>query len=71
MWRSYYFPKKEYKGVEYNEGNYESLVITLGEGKGDNWWCVLFPPLCLIDAEEQTSDVEYKFLVKEIIKHFM
>lgn len=66
-----YFPKKEYKGVKYHEGNYESLVITLGEGKGDNWWCVLFPPLCLIDAKESQSDVEYKFLVKEIIKHFM
>ena len=66
-----YFPKKEYKGVEYSSGNYESLVITLGKGQGDNWWCVLFPPLCLIDAEENSNEVEYKFLVKEIIKHFM
>lgn len=67
-----YFPEKEYKGVEYSQGNYESLVITLGNGEGDNWWCVLFPPLCLIDAEQtETEDVEYKFIVKEIIKHFM
>ena len=47
-----YFPEKEYKGVKYDEGYYESLVITLGEGKGKNWWCVLFPPLCLVEAEE-------------------
>ena len=53
-----YFPSKEYKGVTYDEGYYESLVITLGEGKGDNWWCVLFPPLCLLEAEEST-EVEY------------
>ena len=35
-----YFPEKNFKGVTYEEGYYESLVITLGEGKGDNWWCV-------------------------------
>ena len=61
-----YFPKKEYKGIIYKEGYYESLLVTLGEGKGDNWWCVLFPPLCLIEAEE-ADEVEYKFFVKEII----
>jgi len=64
-----YFPKKEYKGIAYEEGYYESLLVKLGEGRGDNWWCVLFPPLCLIEAEEST-DVEYKFFVKEIINRF-
>ena len=61
-----YFPKKTYKGINYDAGNYESLVITLGSGLGKNWWCVLFPPLCLID--ENTNDVEYTTLVKEILK---
>lgn len=65
-----YFPEKEYKGVKYEEGYYESLLVTLGEGKGDNWWCVLFPPLCLIEAEEST-DVEYKSLVKELIDKYL
>lgn len=65
-----YFPKKVYKGVEYDDGYYESLLITLGEGKGDNWWCVLFPPLCLIEAEEST-EVEYKSFVKEIIDKYV
>ena len=36
-----YFPKKEYKGITYKEGYYESVVVTLGSGSGDNWWCVL------------------------------
>jgi len=65
-----YFPEKEYKGVKYEEGYYESLLVTLGEGKGDNWWCVLFPPLCLIEAEENT-DVEYKSIVKEILDKYL
>ena len=64
-----YFPKKEYKGVEYKEGMYESLVVTLGNGEGNNWWCVLFPPICMIEAEEST-DVEYTTMVKEIMNKY-
>ena len=65
-----YFPEKEYKGIKYDEGYYESLVVTIGKGEGDNWWCVLFPPLCLIEAEEST-EVEYTSLVKELIDRYM
>ena len=66
-----YFPQKEYKGIKYKEGLYESLLITLGEGKGDNWWCVLFPPICLLEAEEtETNEIEYKSFVKEIIEKY-
>ena len=64
-----YFPEKEFRGITYNEGYYESVVITLGEGLGDNWWCVLFPPLCMIEAEEAT-DVEYTTVVKEVIDKY-
>ena len=62
-----YFPSKNYKGINYNAGEYESLLVSLNQGKGDNWWCILFPPLCLLEAEE-SNDVEYKLLVKEIIE---
>ena len=65
---SNYFPKKVYKGVVYPEGEYESLVITLGNGLGDNWWCVLYPPLCMIDDNKTTNDVEYRFLVADMLK---
>ena len=66
-----YFPEKHYKGVTYKEGNYESLVVKLGEGKGENFWCVLFPPLCLLEAEESDKDeVEYKSFIKEIIDKY-
>lgn len=67
-----YFPQKEFKGITYRAGEYESLVVTLGEGNGQNWWCVLFPPLCLLEAEESnSSDTEYQFFVKELIDKFM
>lgn len=65
-----YFPRKVYKGVVYEEGMYKSLVITLGDGKGSNWWCVLFPPLCLLDENETTADVDYQLYVARIIKVF-
>ena len=66
-----YFPKKVYQDVEYPEGNYESLVITLGDGLGDNWWCVLFPPLCLLEAQEENiKDINYTFYIKEIIDKY-
>lgn len=67
-----YFPEKEYKGVTYEEGEYESLVVTLGDGLGDNFWCVLFPPLCLLEAEdeEELSNVEYKSFIKEVIDKY-
>lgn len=58
-----YFPEKQYKNETFPAGNYESLVITLGEGKGDNFWCILFPPLCMIDEEE---NIEYDSFVKEV-----
>ena len=61
------FPKKVYKGKTYQPNNYESLVITLGEGDGENWWCVLFPPLCLLEAEESEEEVEYNFFFKTIL----
>ncbi|KGE20362.1 stage II sporulation protein R [Paenibacillus wynnii] len=44
------FPTKMYGGTVYPAGDYEAVRVTLGAGKGQNWWCVLFPPLCFIDA---------------------
>lgn len=44
------FPTKMYGGTVYPAGEYEAVRVTLGAGKGQNWWCVLFPPLCFIDA---------------------
>ena len=64
-----YFPKKEYKGIIYDEGYYNSLVVSLGEGLGQNWWCILFPPLCMLDGTEM-DDVEYRSLVNDILNKY-
>ena len=65
-----YFPAKEYRNIKYKEGYYESIVITIGNGEGNNWWCFLFPNLCLVDLQNKT-DIEYKsWLVKQINKIF-
>mgnify|MGYP004418680887 CR=1 FL=1 len=65
-----YFPEKEYRGLKYKEGYYESVVISIGKAEGDNWWCVLFPNLCLVDLETK-DNVEYKsWIVEKINKIF-
>ncbi len=63
-----YFPRKIYKGIIYPEGEYESLVITLGKGYGDNWWCVLYPPICMIEDNNDYSDVEYRLAISDVLK---
>ena len=50
-----YIPEKTYGDITFPAGNYEALTITLGEGLGENWWCVLFPPLCLLDEGTEPS----------------
>ncbi|WP_027954717.1 stage II sporulation protein R [Halobacillus kuroshimensis] len=52
------FPTKLYGSYIYPAGEYEAVLITLGKGNGDNWWCVLFPPLCFLDFSNGTSVAE-------------
>lgn len=68
-----YFPEKKYKGITYKQGNYESLVVEIGKAQGNNFWCVLYPPLCMIDEEKvkKLDKKEYKFFITEIIKKYM
>ncbi|MFD1852190.1 stage II sporulation protein R [Oceanobacillus bengalensis] len=49
------FPTKLYGSYLYPAGEYEAILITIGEGEGDNWWCVLFPPLCFLDFSFGTT----------------
>lgn len=63
-----YFPEKEYNGKKFKEGNYESLVIEIGESKGNNYWCILYPPLCMVDDNFDNKEIKYKFKVAEILE---
>lgn len=61
-----HFPEKTYAGVTYPEDDYEALKVVLGDGGGQNWWCVIFPPLCLVEAEPAANEtVEYKSFLSE------
>ncbi len=53
-----WIPEKAYGDMTFPAGNYEALNITIGEGEGNNWWCVLFPPLCLIDGSDNPNQLE-------------
>jgi len=72
-----HFPPKTYAGVTLPAGNYNALIVTLGEGEGHNWWCVMYPPLCYageepVDAgrlsEALEAKVEYRFRIAEFIE---
>ena len=47
------YPTRDYAGFTLPAGRYRSLRVVLGEGQGHNWWCVVFPPLCLAAAEKE------------------
>lgn len=51
------FPEREYDTFSLPSGVYDSLRVTIGQGQGRNWWCVVFPNLCLPAAGESTEDV--------------
>lgn len=62
-----HFPKKTYKGKIYDEGDYESLVIEIGESKGNNYFCILYPSLCVIEKED-IEEKKYNFKILEFVK---
>lgn len=53
-----WIPEKTYGNLTFPAGNYQALNVTIGSGDGQNWWCVLFPPLCLIDPDSPQSAAE-------------
>ncbi len=54
-----YFGTRQYENVSLPAGNYTALRVVLGKGEGHNWWCVMFPPLCLPAVTERTDDSVY------------
>lgn len=50
------FPTKYYDGFALPAGEYTAVRISLGNARGENWWCVLFPPLCMVDAATEDFD---------------
>lgn len=61
------FPTRVYGSLTLEEDVYDALIIELGTGTGDNWWCVIYPPLCFTSA---SADVEYRSIIYDIINKF-
>ncbi len=59
-------PTRAYDNLVLEEGVYDSLKIVLGEGDGDNWWCVVFPAVCYLDTKN-VENVEYISKILDII----
>ncbi len=57
-----YYPTRNYESCAFPEGTYVSMRVLIGEGKGQNWWCCLFPPLCLNVASESDKYNEEAFI---------
>ena len=60
------FPIKTYGNITLPQGRYQAYRIIIGSGKGQNWWCVMFPPLCFVDITK--GSVSYKQTQKEMMK---
>ena len=62
------FPKKEYKNMTLPSGKYYGVRIILGEGAGHNWWCVMYPPLCMMNDTEAVLSEKSERILKENLK---
>lgn len=62
---NYPFPTKKYGNIILPAGYYEALKIEIGEAKGQNWWCVMFPPLCFVEDTKGELEEEYIDLLKQ------
>ena len=62
-----YFPTRSYDEITLEEGYYDALILNLGSGDGDNWWCIVFPAFCFTQTKK-IDNIEYISRIWEIIK---
>lgn len=65
-----YFPTRKYYDVVVSSGYYDALIIELGDGSGDNWWCVIYPPLCF-SGSAGNGKIVYRSKIKELWDKFI
>ena len=66
-----YFPTRSYSNLTLEEGVYDALIIELGSGCGDNWWCIIYPPLCFVNkSENKVQNIQYQSYLMDIIKKY-
>ena len=62
-----YFPTRTYSNTTLESGYYDAVIVELGSAEGDNWWCVMYPPLCFITRENQT-EITFKSKIADWFK---
>ncbi len=65
-----FFPTRSYNKLTLDSGVYDAIILNLGSGMGDNWWCVVYPPMCFVPSEGDGQNIEFKSKIIEIIKNF-
>lgn len=63
-----YFPTRTYSNTTLEFGYYDAVIVELGKAEGDNWWCVMYPPLCFVNKNENNMQINYKSRVCEWFK---
>ncbi len=63
-----YFPTRTYGNTTLESGYYDAVIVELGEAKGDNWWCVMYPPLCFVNNFSSSIQIKYKSKIWEFLK---
>ncbi len=63
-----FFPTRTYSNTTLESGYYDAVIVELGEAKGDNWWCVMYPPLCFVNKNENVKQIKYKSIIYEWFK---
>ncbi len=67
---NFYFPTKKYENITLPAGNYDAVRIALGDASGQNWWCVMYPPLCFNDCAVGKADEKSLNILKESMGEF-
>ena len=60
-----FFPTRTYANTTLESGYYDAVIIELGDAQGDNWWCVMYPPLCFVNKNEKVNQIKYKSIIYE------
>jgi len=61
-----FFPTRSYEGIVVPSGYYDALIIELGNGTGQNWWCVIYPPLCFVGRQNGSNSFEYRSIIRDL-----
>lgn len=65
------FPTRQYENLTLESGFYDALILDLGTGEGNNWWCVVYPPMCFVGgATNGSDDLQYRSKLVEVINNF-